>query len=252
MKHSRKPLEYGPNAAPVWYMTDACINGIAGVIAQGQDWKSSRVAAFFSAKMTSAQQNYPVHEQEMLAGVEGMLRYRDVLQGAKFTWLIDHKGLIHLYGQMNLSGRQVRWLEKISKFDFDIRYVPGVENILPDALSHVYSADAPGTVRAPSEYTQFADHGITATMVGLVSMPVFIGIEAIAGASPLCCSNRQNKGVPRVRLDPSVVEHISKRRAGDLAVAPASMSTTAPAETPVEVSKEFARRMASKIMIHGP
>ena len=73
MKHSRKLLEYGPDAAPVWYMTDACINGIAGIIAQGKDWKSSRVAAFFSAKMTPAQQNYPVHEQEMLAGIEGML-----------------------------------------------------------------------------------------------------------------------------------------------------------------------------------
>ena len=30
------------------------------------------------------------------------------------------------------------------------------------------------------------------------------------------------------------------------------MSTTAPAETPVEVLKEFARRMAGKIVIRGP
>ena len=37
-KHSRKLLEYSLDAAPVWYMTDACMNGIAGVIAQGKDW----------------------------------------------------------------------------------------------------------------------------------------------------------------------------------------------------------------------
>ena len=32
-------------------MTDACINGIAAVISQGDDWKRSAVAAFFSAKL---------------------------------------------------------------------------------------------------------------------------------------------------------------------------------------------------------
>ena len=103
-KHLRKPLEYGPDTAPVWYMTNAYMNGIAGIIAQGKDWKSLHVAAFFSTKMTPVQQNYLVHEQEMLAGIEGMLWYRDILQGAKFTWLTDHKGLIHLYRQKNLSG----------------------------------------------------------------------------------------------------------------------------------------------------
>jgi hypothetical protein len=78
-------------ADSIWYMTDACINGVAAVIAQGKDWKTARVAAFPSAKMTGTQQNYPVHEQEMLAGVEGMLRYQDILQDVKFTWLTDHR-----------------------------------------------------------------------------------------------------------------------------------------------------------------
>ena len=48
------------------------------------------------------------------------------------------------------------------------------------------------------------------------------------------------------------MEHTSKRQVGALAVVPASMSTTAPAETPVEVSKEFVQGMAGKIVIHGP
>jgi hypothetical protein len=103
-EHRRVSLDYGPDAEPIWFMTDACGNGVAVVIAQGNDWRTAKVAAFFSAKLNPAQQNYPVHEQEMLAGVEGMLRYRDILQGAKFTWLTDHKGLIHLHNQKNLSG----------------------------------------------------------------------------------------------------------------------------------------------------
>ena len=70
---------------------------------QGNDRRTARVAAFFSAKLTSAQVNYPVHELEMLAGVESMRRHRDVLLGCQFTWVTNHKGLTHLLKQKNLS-----------------------------------------------------------------------------------------------------------------------------------------------------
>ena len=76
--------------------------------------------AFYSAKLNSAQQNYPVHEIELMAGVETMLRHADILQGVKFKWVTDHKGLTHLLNEKNLSGRQARWLEKISSFDFEV------------------------------------------------------------------------------------------------------------------------------------
>jgi len=49
--HSRVPIDYSPNHDPIWIMTDACGNGIGGVVAQGPDWKSAQVAAFYSAKM---------------------------------------------------------------------------------------------------------------------------------------------------------------------------------------------------------
>jgi hypothetical protein len=151
--HHRVPLKYGKNEDPVFLVTDGCSSGVAGVICQGKDWKSGKVAVFFSAKLNSAQQNYPVHEIEMLAGVEAMLRHRDVLQGFPFKWITDHKGLIHLMNQKNLSGRQARWIEKISEFDFEVVYVPGTENVLANALSRIYSNEAPGTVRSRSEYT---------------------------------------------------------------------------------------------------
>ena len=147
--------------------------------------KSACVMAFFSAKLLSAQSNYPVHEIEMLAGVEAMLRHRDILLGCQFTWVTDHKGLTHLLQQKNLSGRQARWLEKILEYDFRVEYIPGVENVLADALSRIYSNDAPGTVRAPSEYTEFDDSGdaIGARIATqAISMPVLTGLEAMATA----------------------------------------------------------------------
>ena len=53
--NSRVPLHYGPDADLIWVMTDTCGNGIGGVVAQGKDWRTAKVAAFYSAKMSSAQ-----------------------------------------------------------------------------------------------------------------------------------------------------------------------------------------------------
>ncbi|KAJ3499851.1 hypothetical protein NLJ89_g10053 [Agrocybe chaxingu] len=152
-EHRRVPLDYAEGAPTIWMITDGCATGISGVISQGDDWKTAKVSSFYSAKLNPAQQNYPVHEIEMLAGIETMLRYQDVLQGVHFKWLTDHKGLTHLLNQKNLSGRQARWLEKISSFDFEVVYITGSENVLADSLSRLYSNESGQAPRARSEYT---------------------------------------------------------------------------------------------------
>jgi hypothetical protein len=118
----------------------------------------------------------------MLTGIESMLRHQDILQGCRFIWVTDHKGLIHLLNQKNLSGRQARWMEKISSFDFEIRYIPGTENVLADALSRIYSNESAGTVRAQSEYTYHDVIDNNDLDIESISMPVFVGMEAMAAA----------------------------------------------------------------------
>lgn len=86
-EHHRKPLTYASGSDPIWLVMDGCSTGISGLVSQGEDWKTAKVAVFYSTKLNPAQQNYPVHEIEMLAGVESMLRHADILQGAKFKWL---------------------------------------------------------------------------------------------------------------------------------------------------------------------
>ena len=179
-EHRRKPLTYTEGADPIWLITDGCSTGISGLVSQGKDWKTARVAAFYSAKLNPAQQNYPVHEIEMLAGVESMLRHADILQGARFKWLTDHKGLIHLLNQKNLSGRQARWLEKISTYDFEVVYIAGSENVLADTLSRMYANDSPGTIRSKTEFTQHdvIDDDTSVLADSEVEPPVLAGIEA--------------------------------------------------------------------------
>ena len=120
--------------------------GAAGVLSQGINWKDSIVAAFWSGKFNSTQQNYPVHEQELLAIVESLKRFRPMLLGCKFIVLTDHKSLQYFLTQKNLSPRQARWLEALSEFDFEVKYIPGETNILADALSRIYAEDCPRVV----------------------------------------------------------------------------------------------------------
>ncbi|SJL09568.1 uncharacterized protein ARMOST_12948 [Armillaria ostoyae] len=64
-------------------------------------------------------------------------------------------------------------METLSDFDFDVEYMPGAENILSDALSRMYASDAPGTVRAPSEYTQYdEDYPQSELAANGITMPV--------------------------------------------------------------------------------
>ena len=147
------PICYGKDSPQVWLVTDGCATGIAGLISQGIEWKESSIATFYSAKLNSAQHNYPVHEIEMLAGIETMLRYKDILQGINFKWIMDHKGLVYLMNQKNLSGCQACWMEKISSLVFEVMYVMGSENIVTDALSQLYSNDSEGMIRSKTEFT---------------------------------------------------------------------------------------------------
>ena len=110
-----------------------------------------------SGKWNSAQQNYPVHEQELLALVETLKRFRGILYGTEFTVRTDHKALTHLMKQRDLSPRQHRWLDILNEFDFRIEYIPGETNEFADALSRIYSNEQEGIIRAESEYVNDED-----------------------------------------------------------------------------------------------
>jgi hypothetical protein len=79
--HHRKPINYAPNARPVNLVTDPCLTGTGAHILQGKDLKTAKVVAFWSAKFSSAKQNYPMHKQELLAIVKSLKHFQNLLQG---------------------------------------------------------------------------------------------------------------------------------------------------------------------------
>ena len=147
----RKALDYSKDADPIYVTTDGCLTGGGGYVSQGKHPEQASVVAFWSGKWNAAQQNYPVHEQELLALVETLKRFRGVLHGTRFIVRTDHKALEYFMKQRNLSPRQHRWIDVLSEFDFEIQYIPGETNGFADALSRIYSDEPEGVSRAESE-----------------------------------------------------------------------------------------------------
>ena len=58
---------------PIWVICDASITGVGAMYGQGPTWETCRPAGFMSRKLTSAQRNYRVYEQETLAILEALL-----------------------------------------------------------------------------------------------------------------------------------------------------------------------------------
>lgn len=62
---------------------------------------------------------------------------RDIwlLSNAHFIVHTDHATLRHFPTQPNLTRRQARWMELFQEYDFDFKYKPGKDSIVPNALS---------------------------------------------------------------------------------------------------------------------
>jgi hypothetical protein len=67
--------------------------------------------------------------------LEALLKLKDKLLEYHVHVVTDHKALEFFKMQLHLSGRQMRWMEYLARFDFDIRYVKGELNKVADVLS---------------------------------------------------------------------------------------------------------------------
>jgi hypothetical protein len=55
--------------------------------------------------------------------------------GRRFELRTDHNGLNYLFDQPTLNAKQIRWLEFLCEYDFDIKHIKGKENKVANALS---------------------------------------------------------------------------------------------------------------------
>lgn len=141
----------------VFVTTDASDTRTGAVLSTGPTWEESRPVEFDSEPLNPAERNYPTHEKEMLAIIRALEKWSYHLLGTKCIVYTDHSTLQFFETQKNLSRRQQRWLDRLSLFDYEIRYLPGEKNSAADALSR---------------YPEHSDlHHITACVYGLALAP---------------------------------------------------------------------------------
>ena len=125
--------------------TDASWIGVGAVLYQPDDENGTitpwNIVAICSKKLSPTQQRYPVYKKELWAIVYALRKFHSYIWGRPDTLIYtDHKPLIHIFNQTNLSAALQQWLDVIMGYNLKVIYRPGILHVLPDALSRMYSA----------------------------------------------------------------------------------------------------------------
>ena len=123
--------------------TDASGYAIGGILSQKDDESHWHPVAYFSRKMIPAERNYETHDAELLAIVEAFRHWRHYLEGSTHEVLVltDHNNLKRFMDTKRLGGRQIRWAQELSRYNFRIDYRQGSHNPA-HALSRPAQAEA--------------------------------------------------------------------------------------------------------------
>eukprot|EP00171_Calliarthron_tuberculosum_P016938 IDg16938t1 len=114
---------------------DASQISVGGTLTQTVNGKEHAIA-YFSRKLSPAQQNYSANDRELLALIGFLMHFRCYLEGAEFEIITDNQVLKHFFTKEKLSRREAGWIEIFSNFGiFPITLEKGRIHVLGDAMS---------------------------------------------------------------------------------------------------------------------
>jgi hypothetical protein len=126
--------------------TDACGYGVGATLIQKIDGLE-RPLCFVSRLLNAAEKNYSISEQECLALVWALKKFRTFVWGCKIICVTDHQALCWLLSKKDLAGRLARWSLALQEYDIEIKYKSGKLHVGPDCLS-----------RYPLQETEYEEH----------------------------------------------------------------------------------------------
>jgi transposase InsO family protein len=118
--------------------TDASDHGISAILYQEYDGRTYYIKFASRALQGAEATSYGATKRELLAIVFALKEFRAYLWGRSFILRTDHKALTYLFTQKYPNQMMQAWFELLLDFDFEIQYIPGIKNILPDRLSRLY------------------------------------------------------------------------------------------------------------------
>ncbi|KAG0442499.1 Transposon Tf2-9 polyprotein [Dictyocoela muelleri] len=109
--------------------TDASKNAFGGVLSQ-----DNHVIGFYSYKFSESERNYTTTEKETLAVLKCLRHFKPLIFASKVIIYTDNKNLIP---EKPLSSRIQRWKLLLQEFDYEVKHINGVNNIVADSLSRI-------------------------------------------------------------------------------------------------------------------
>jgi hypothetical protein len=94
---------------------DAFGTGLGCVLMQ-----EGRVISFSSRQLRHHEENYPIHDLELVAVVMALRTWRHYLHGNVVHICTNHKSLKYIFTQPDLNMRQRRWLELIKDYELEV------------------------------------------------------------------------------------------------------------------------------------
>ena len=104
------------------------------MIQKGSDGNLHPVA-YYSTAFNKAQQNYAPTTAEVFALVLAVRHWYVYLAGETFVCNSDHNPLVYFRAQKDPHGKFGRWITELEKYDYTVKYVPGVDNVKADPFS---------------------------------------------------------------------------------------------------------------------
>ena len=119
----------------IWIETNAS-NLIIDVCLNQESEGKQHLVAYFSKKLSSIEQNYDIHDKELLAIITSLKTWRIYAKGAlKLTIYTNHKNLLQFIIIKQLNRRQVKWSKLLRQYKFKIQYISKKKNERANALS---------------------------------------------------------------------------------------------------------------------
>ena len=120
--------------------TDASNVAVAGVLMQKRRDNTTYPVAFFSRILKEpAERNYSATEKELLAVHNSLMYFRHYIGAKKVLVKTDHRPLLGIL-QTKESPFGARWSRRIfqlAEFNYEVQYVEGTRNVVPDYLSRM-------------------------------------------------------------------------------------------------------------------
>jgi hypothetical protein len=129
---------------PIILCTDASNYAIGGYLYQISKDNLEQPIRFLSKTLSGAQLRWSTIEKEAFAIYFSLLKMEDLLGGVSFTIKTDHKNLLFL--NQAGSNKVLNWKLTIQKFDFNIEYIKGSDNIVADTFSRLVEPEHIPTV----------------------------------------------------------------------------------------------------------